>query len=394
MKVLHVITGLNVGGAETMLARLMESAAMTPDIRSEIITLMAPGAIGPRIDATGTPVHTLGMTGVRSSLSAVRRLMGLGRSIQPDLVMGWMHHGQLAASLLALAAPGRPPVVWNVRHSLSGYRSEKMMSRAVLRTCAWLSRTPNAIIYNSHAAARQYRDFGYSPKGEDVIPNGFALPGPLSRREGRARLRALFGIPEQGLLIGMVARNHPMKDPSSLVVAFATVLDRHPAAHLLIAGEGMDRPSRDLSVLLSQLPRGSWTLTGHRSDVPAWLGGLDVLALPSGWGEGFPNIVGEAMASRVPCAVTDVGDAALVVGRTGRSVPPGNNRALAGALLDFADMDVDARDRLGQAARSRIEELFALPAVVQRYASLCREHVGFLPAEAITPALATAGRAS
>ena len=385
VKLLHVITGLNVGGAETMLARLLESRHLTPEIEPEVVSLMAPGATAARIAATGTIVHNLGMRSSIPSLPAAIRLARLVRAVRPDLIMGWMHHGQLAASLAGLAAPGAVPVLWNVRHSLSGYRQEKRLSRAVLRVGAWLSATPAAIVYNSRAARTQYRAFGYDARRDLVIPNGFDAKGVAPRGPARRALHAQFELPEKTILIGMIARNHPMKDVPNLLAAFAHVRSRRPDAHLLIVGEGMDAPSKACAALLDRLAPGSWTLSGHRADVATWLAGLDIVTLPSAWGEGFPNILGEAMAAGVPCVTTDVGDAAWVVGKAGRAVPSGDPVALAGALLDLIDLGPDGRDVLGRAARERVQEHFTLSSVVQRYAALCHEHSG-----AVSPRLSAA----
>lgn len=392
MKLLHVITGLNVGGAETMLARLLESRDLMPDIRPEVLSLMTPGVAGERIAATGTRVRSLEMRGRLPLPGAMARLVTVMREVRPDLIMGWMHHGQLAASLGALAAPGRVPVIWNVRHSLSGYRQEKRFSRMILRMGAWLSGAPSAIVYNSRVARVQYRTFGYRARRDLVIPNGFDAQGFAPREPARRTLHVRFGLPEGAVSIGMIARNHPMKDVPNLLAAFAKVRERRPDTHLLIAGEGMDAPSGDMAAWLDRLPPGSWTLAGHRTDVPAWLAGLDMVALPSAWGEGFPNIIGEAMAAGVPCVATDVGDAAWVVGETGRAVPPRDADALAKALLDLADLGPERRATLGCAACARIEEHFSLSGVVQRYAALFREHGGQAPSRLPAAAWAEGAR--
>lgn len=391
VKLLHVITGLNVGGAETMLARLLESARMFPDIDGEVVSLMQPGAISARIAATGVPVHSLNMRAGIPSLSAAIRLISLARRIRPDLIMGWMHHGQLAASLAGVAVGGGTRVIWNVRHSLGGYRDEKALTRTLLRIGAWLSATPSVIVYNSRTAARQYRAFGFRPRREMVISNGFDIGAFRPRESARSAIGSMFDIPRDRLLIGMVARNHPMKDVTNLIAAFAKVREVRSEAHLLIAGDGMDTPSADAARMLASLPRSSWTLAGHRVDVPDWLAGLDLLALPSAWGEGFPNIVGEAMASGVPCVATDVGDAGWLIGDTGRLVPARDAVALGKALLELAMLAPAARDALGQAARARVNEHFALPAIADDYARLCREYGRLSPLRAATAGLACLG---
>lgn len=372
MKTLHIITGLNVGGAETMLARLLEHRDQSPDILPEVISLMAPGLAGRRIALTGTPIHSLGMRGGVPSLTAAMRLMKLTQSIAPDLIIGWMHHGQIAATLAAMVS--KTPMLWNVRHSLSGYGEEKPMTRALLRLGAWLSRKPAAIIYNSRIASQQYGAFGYCARRAMVIPNGFDRSGFAARAEGRSALRSRLRVPADALVIGAIARNHPMKDVPNLLAAFAQVRRVRNDAHLLVVGDAMDRPSPAAERILATLPPASWTLADHRSDVSAWLAGLDILALPSAWGEGFPNIVGEAMACGVPCVGTDVGDTGWVIGSTGIVVPPRDSRALAAALIELAELGEDGRLALGRAAQDRVDGHFALPAIVQDYAALFREH--------------------
>lgn len=387
MKLLHVITGLNVGGAETMLARLLEQGPPPPAVRSEVVTLVSPGKIGERVIATGTPVHDLGMREGVPSPSAIMRLRRIVRSARPDLIVGWMHHGQLAASLAALLAPGRPPVIWNVRHSLTGFSNEKPLTRALLRIGAALSRTPAAITYNSAAAAGQYRRFGFRPRRQQVIDNGFDASIFPTREEARARIRAAFDIPPTPLLVGLVARNHEMKDVAGALDAFARLRRSGIDAHLLLVGEGMDAIR---SRFPADLPAGFVTISGHRTDVADWLGGLDIAMLSSAWGEAFPNIVGEAMAAGVPCAVTDVGDAARIVAGTGRIVPPRNAEAMARALRHLADIGPEGRLALGNMARDRIRNEFSIGPCVRRFHTLFGEVVAGrapgIPSRSLAPA--------
>ncbi len=372
VKVLHVITGLNVGGAETMLARLLEQTDGIPGASAEVLSLLPPGPAADRIIPLGVPVHHLGMRAGRPSLTAAFKLAATVRRLRPDLIMGWMHHGQIAATLAALVTPGRPPVIWNVRHSLSGFVQEKPLTRLLLRLGALLSRTPKAIIYNSRTAAAQYGALGFDGRRAVVIPNGFHVPAASAPAIGRAFIQQRLGIGIEPLLIAMVARDHPMKDVPNLVIAFSRLIAAGLDAHLLLVGQNMDRPTAAVAALLARIPSARWTLAGHRSDVAGWLGGVDVLALPSAWGEGFPNIVGEAMAAGVACVATDVGDSGWLVAENGRVVPPADAEALADALLDLHRLGPAGRRKLGMAARERIARDFALPDIARRYLDLCR----------------------
>lgn len=391
MKILHIITGLNVGGAEVMLERLVAAACTMPDYQTEIISLMTPGVTGLRISASGAIVHTLGMRSGVPSIQAAIRLAALVRRIRPDVIMGWMHHGQLAAAWATLVASRRPAMIWNVRHSLGGYAREKPMSRLLLWICARMSGWPQAIVYNSATACEQYRQFGYRHERDLVIPNGFDRKSFAAREPARAAVISRFGVPAEAVLIGLLARNHVMKDVPNLLAAFAEVRARRPNAHLLIVGAGMDTPAAVLAAKLAALPSGSWTLSPHRTDVADWLGGLDILTLSSAWGEGFPNVIGEAMAAGVPCVATDVGDAGWAIGTTGRVVPTNDSAALAGALLDLVALGQDRRLALGTLAAGRIDDHFTLASVVDRYADLFRTHAPPSRVPPFVPILAQAG---
>jgi len=309
------------------------------------------------------------MRSVFSAVPAFFRLVTMIRRERPDVVMAWMHHAQIAATFAAWLAQTGTPVIWNVRHSLGGFAQEKWLTRLVLQVQARISKRPVAIIYNSHAAARQYRALGFASRRQDVIPNGIDVPNLRTQPDA---VRRIFGIAHDVPIIGMVARAHPMKDVANLLSAFARIRNAGFLAHLLLVGEGMDRPTDEHVQALAALPEGSWTLSGHRSDVGEWLGGLDILALPSAWGEGFPNIIGEAMARAVPCVGTNVGDTQWIIGTTGRTVPPRNSAALAAALMDLLSLSVSERRTLGAAAQERIRANFFLADIACRYAALCR----------------------
>ncbi|WP_426170223.1 glycosyltransferase [Sandarakinorhabdus sp. DWP1-3-1] len=371
MSVLHVITGLNVGGAETMLAKLVEHGTRDPLLQPHVLSLLSPGAMQGRIRSRGVPINTLAMRQGAPAPRDLVRLVAAARRVRPALVQGWMHHGNIAATIAAAGLPGRAPVVWNIRHSLVDIAFEKPLSRAVLRLGRLLSGTPAAIIYNSEVAARQYRDFGFRSDRALVIPNGFDCDQFRPRAEAPAALRAVFGIRNDAIIVAVVARHHPMKDHATLVEAVRRARVQGHDLHLLVVGAGFDAPPPELAARLAEaLPADRLTLSPERADVADWLGGADIVVLPSAWGEGFPNILGEAMASGVPCIATDVGDCRSIVGSCGRIVPVRNPGAMAAALGWLSGLGSEGRARLGTAARERIVGNYALARIAALYDGL------------------------
>jgi glycosyltransferase involved in cell wall biosynthesis len=116
-------------------------------------------------------------------------------------------------------------------------------------------------------------------------------------------------------------------------------------------------------------------LLGETTCPQALLSACDLFCLPSAWGEGFPNAVGEAMACELPCVVTRVGDGPDLVGATGLVVDPGDREGLAQALLQLVRLGHSGRARLGARARNRIVENFSLSDVAARYAEVFDEAV-------------------
>ncbi|HTH27416.1 MAG TPA: glycosyltransferase [Sphingobium sp.] len=368
----HVTTSLDMGGAQTMLAKLVEICTLNPKAaRPWIVSLRPPGVLAPRLAATGCDIYSLGVRRSIAGPSALIRLTRVTARKHPDLIQGWMYHGNLAASVAGMLAARPVPVVWNIRHSLADPASEKASTRALLKISAKLSRQTAAIIYNSRSAAREHAAFGFSSQRAVHIPNGFNCSVFSPDRGRRAHLQRLFGIDPGPLVVAMVARYHPMKDHLNLIKAVARARDEGHDLHLLLVGTGLDETGNPVAAAARRaLPAGRLTISGERLDVAEWLPGVDMVALSSAWGEGFPNILGEAMACGIPCVTTDVGDSAWVIADAGMAVPPSNNAALATAIADLAAMPAESRRAIGSRGRLRVTEHFEIDSIVKTYRDL------------------------
>jgi glycosyltransferase involved in cell wall biosynthesis len=371
VRIAHVIPALATGGAQAMLAKLLEAGVGGPD--QLVVALRPGGGAWPRVAATGVELHDLGLRPGEISPMALGRLSVLLRRWRPDLVHGWMYHGNLAALLGAGLGARRAAVLWNIRHSLHDLAHEKTGTRAVIRIGAHLSRLVAAVVYNAQVSADQHSTLGYTGRRIEVIPNGFDTDRFRPDPEARARWRARLGLGSGTHLIGHVARYHPMKDHAGLIRAAGQLVSQGRDLFLVMVGEDVTPQNQELSVALRAAGIGHRAaLLGERSDIPEILAALDVAVLCSAWGEGFPNVLGEAMACGVPCVATDVGDCGRLMAADGALVPPRDGAALAEAMARLLDLPASARGELGAAGRSRIVDEFALPRIAERYTELYR----------------------
>lgn len=366
--VLHIISGLNVGGAEMMLYKLI-SGMDRKRFNSSVISLTGQGPVSKQIESLGVPVYSLELKPGFSALTVFLRLIRKVRGIRPDIIQGWMYHGNLAAQIAA-AFLSNVPVIWNIRQSLYQLRDEKTLTAAVIWLGAKLSGLPVRIIYNSHTSALQHEHYGYRAEKTLIIPNGFNTDVFVPDVEARLMVRRELGLSGDALLIGLIGRYHPMKDHGNFLQAVALLVENFPQVHFVLAGSGIDNTNKMLTGQIAGLGiTANVHLLGERSDIARLTAALDI-ATSSSYSEAFPNVIGEAMSCGVPCVVTDVGDSAWITGDTGRAVPPKDPEALAGAWMELIHFGAVKRQKLGAAARKRIIGNFSLKSVASQYEAL------------------------
>ncbi len=349
-----------------MLLKLL-LAADRRRIESQVISLSARGPMQEQFQAAGIPVLALGMPPSRPNWKGLARLLltTTNGSWRPDLIQGWMYHGNLAAQLAGTLLSA--PVLWNIRHTLNAFHEESPHTALMIRLGAWLSGLPDAIVCNSHTSYRMHVALGYRDRPWTILPNGFELDRFRPDPTARAAVRAELGIATQALVVGLVARYHPVKDHATFLKAAAQVAQVHPGVRILLIGPGVDQGNVDL---VQQAKRLGLTdrimLLGARRDLPALTNALDV-AVSSSKSEAFSNALGEALACGIPCVATDVGESRTLVGDSGRIVPPGNAGAMASALDELLQVGEATRRELGEAGRLRLGRDFSMARVAESY---------------------------
>jgi glycosyltransferase involved in cell wall biosynthesis len=368
MRVVQIITGLDVGGAEKMLAKLL--TALSGRFDSHVISLTSKGPVASEIERAGAKIYALNIAGVSNVLGGFFRLVRILRSLEPDVVHTWMYHSDLLGGMAARIA-GVKAVAWNVRNGdLSS--ATKLSTRGVVRLCAALSHiVPTVVVCCSEAARIVHEQAGYDRDKFTVIPNGFDVGRFKPDREARLVVRRELGIPADASVIGLIARFHPQKDHRLFCEAAGKLHARRPDVHYLLAGPGIEAANQQLVKWLNAAGIADVTrLLGERADVPRLTAALDIATCCSAWGESFPNTLGEAAACGVLCVTTNVGDAAAIVGGLGWVVPRGDADALASAWVAALGCSPQERQRLGREARSRLCANFEIGAVAERYSKL------------------------
>ena len=369
MKVLHIITGLATGGAERALYNLLQGGLSTK-FDSHVISMTDAGTIGPQIKALGVPVTTLDMPAGRPTLAGLLKLRSVVKTLEPDVIQGWMYHGNLAASLARSMLSERVALAWNIRQTLYQIGNEKFLTQHVIRANRFFSKAPDALLYNSQLSRQQHEAFGFASNNGQIIANGIDLQRFSFSQDARQSIRSELAIPAGALLVGHAARLHPMKDHANFLQAAGIIALQQANVHFVLSGRDVSMENSSLRKLIPDSLQDRFHLLGERSDMVDLMSAMDLFCLCSAWGEGFPNVLGEAMAVAVPCVATDIGDSALIVGDCGVIVSPRDKAALASGIESLLSLPSTERRLLGEQARRRIEDKFTLGAIVEQYADL------------------------
>ncbi|MGG3449090.1 glycosyltransferase [Domibacillus aminovorans] len=362
-KVVHIIVGLNVGGAETMLFKLLKNADRKK-YEFKVISMMDEGIFGGRIKELGIPVHSLGMKKGIPNPIAIKRAKSIVKDA--DILQTWMYHADLFGFLIRSRSRSQK-LIWGIRHSNLDKDANKKMLLYVARLNAALSKYVNLIISCSKTASIVHGNYGYDTSKMLTIPNGFELDTFYKYVDAKSALALELQMPLAPPLIAHVGRWEVQKDYPNLIQSIKFIHQKRPEAIFLLCGKGIDAENKELRELmeLNGVNKNVFLL-GRREDIPKILSAADLL-ISSSLGEGFSNVIGEAMACETPCVVTDVGDSAYIVGSHGLVVPPQNAEMLAEAVINFLNKTAEEKAAIGQQARQRVISEFDINKVVKKF---------------------------
>lgn len=368
MKVVHIIGGLPTGGAERMLVKLIKQTKK--NINHVVISLKDQGEQGQYLIEMGIPLYEMNIGNPIDGATKFFKLKDIVKKERPSVIQGWMYHGNFLAGFLGKKL--HVPSVYNVRHSLHNIKHEAKSIQAFIRLNSFYSKHASSIVYNSSVSKKQHEEFGFFKKRSTVIPNGFDIEEYKFDKNKATKIRKELGIKEKDFLFTQIGRNHEMKNHSGFIKAGIEALKTSGEKDLyfLIVGNGVDTDT-DLKDLIKKTDYSNhFFLWGQRTDISSIWNAANCGVLSSIWGEGFPNVVGEAMASETPCIVSDVGDSAFIVDEFGIVVPPNDHHEMSKAMVEMAEISSKELLIIKQQARKRIVDNFSIESISDQYLQL------------------------
>ena len=365
IRIVFLISALSRGGAERQLTLLIKGMDRSRfDVT--VVTVYDGGALRAEIEGIEeVRILSLGKEGLFGYPSSLWRMARFMRQVKPQIIHGYMDVANELALLFGKLIRAR--VVWGLRASNVDFSQYGRTAAQHFHMAARVSRYPDLIIANSYAGKQYHAAHGYPANKIVVIPNGFDIERFRPDHAAGRSLRLAWGISDDVVLIGLVARIDPMKDHPTFLRAAALLASERDDIRFVCVGGGRESYRDYLVRLANELGLGARLLwAGEQGDMTDVQNALDIATSSTAFGEGFSNAIGEAMACGIPCVVTDVGDSALLVNSTGVVVPPCDHEALAAAWRTLLSLPKTDRVQLGHAARIRITNEFSVQQLVRR----------------------------
>ena len=375
LTVLHITTGLENGGAEGLLYTLIKSDHRNVHI---VLSLYRDGFHGPRLRELGVRVDSLNMPRSRLTFSGIKKLISLVRQSKADVIQCWMYHGNFLGGIVGKLFSSTP-VFWGLHNADMEHAGISTSLKIADRLCRYLSRViPVKVVHSSKRGYDLAIADGYSSDKMMVIHSGYDTNRFASNSQYRTQTRSQFGVADEVFLVGMVARWNAQKDHENMLSSYSLFRQSCSAeSRLLLVGPDMGVENNELQSLVQKYHlKDHVILAGPHSEIEQLINGLDVHVLSSAFGESFPNIVNECMASEVPCIVTDVGDSAYIVGDTGWVVQPSDASALGAAIVEASELwQTPVWQKHKASSRARIVANFSADALVVAYNTMWRSGV-------------------
>lgn len=357
MKILFVITGLGMGGAEHVVTNLADELVKLGH-EVKIVYLTGNSVVLPK--NTCIELIPIGMTGSKDLIYAYLKLRKVVNRFQPDVVHSHMFHSNILSRLLRLST--KIPKIVTTAHNTNEGGKYRMLAYRLTDKLADISTNVSEEAVNSFVAKKATHSSRMVSVSNGINTNEFYFD-PTARKTKRLELKI-----ENKKLILCVGRLEAQKDYPNLFLAISHLKESRQDFKVSIVGDGTLR--NNLNEMVDKLQLHDYiSFLGVRRDVKDLMSAADIYVMSSAW-EGFGLVVAEAMACERFVVATDCGGVKEVVGSNGVLVEPKNHHVLAQELDKSLDMTIDERLKVGAVARQHIIDNYSLNANVSAYLEL------------------------
>ena len=362
-RILFLTRSLNYGGSERQLVSLAKELFRQNESVG-VATFYKGGDLRVELEREGIPTFSLDKRGRWDIFRFYFNTIGLLREVEPEILYGFVGTANILSIFLRVLYP-KIKIVWGIRASNTDLRLYGWFEQFLYRVEIMFSRFADLIIVNSYAGFDYAKLNGFPTEKMIVILNGIdtAKFYPDASLCGEIRSQWKAGSNEK--VIGLVGRLDPLKDHPTFLKAAALYSQERKDVRFVCIGDGPPAYRLQLQELSRDLGLGNClTWVEARNDLTAVYNALDV-ATSSSYGEGFSNVIGEAMACGVPCVVTDIGDSSRIVGDTGEIVSARNPEALVDGWRRMFRR-LETRPSLQEEVRERIIQHFDLDSLLAK----------------------------
>ena len=329
------------------------------------------GVVGEKLKSKGIAVHELSF----SFFNLLKNIVFIKNRLacyKPDLIQTWMYHSDLLGSFITFFSKRKYKVYWNIRNS--SLENVGYNTKIVVRILALISKiVPSKIISCSKVAADLHMEMGYDSSKIEIIPNGIEIEKLDGNNRETKSFRSLYKVSESTYLIGCVARLHPQKDHGTLIRAFSEVIKEEQNCKLVLVGKGISSSYELLNLANKFNISEKVLLIEHSEDIEFVYRSLDLKVLSSSSGEGFPNVLIEAMAHGVPCIASDVGDSKYIIHDKNYIFSPGDFSRLAEQILAALQAKRQNSRKLKLLIKKneeRVRKFYTIDIMAARYSSI------------------------